>query len=257
VYCGECWHCRRGEINLCDRRQVLGVSCEDYRRDGAFAEFVAVPERILYRLPDTLSFEAAAATEAVSVALHAVKRARLEPDSAVLVVGAGMIGLLVIQVLRAAGHKRIFALDVDADRLRLATRLGAARAINPGEAAPAEWVRQNTEGRGADAVFEVVGRSRTVGTAVDCVRKGGTVALVGNLDPKVELPLQAVVTRELSLVGSCASAGEYPECLAMIADGRIDVKAILSATAPLEDGPAWFERLYAGEKGLMKVILQP
>ena len=74
VYCGRCWHCLRGEVNLCDERRVLGVSCAEFRRDGAFAEFVAVPARILYRLPEGLGFEQAAMVEAVSVAAHAVAR---------------------------------------------------------------------------------------------------------------------------------------------------------------------------------------
>jgi len=103
VYCGRCASCVRGDINLCDRRQVLGVSCGDYRRNGAFADFVAVPARILYRLPQNLSFNEAALLEAVSVALHAVSLAPLKPESTALVVGAGTIGLLIQQALRAAG----------------------------------------------------------------------------------------------------------------------------------------------------------
>jgi L-iditol 2-dehydrogenase len=108
-----------------------------------------------------------------------------------------------------------------------------------------------------DAAFEVVGLSPTVKAAVEAVRKGGSVTLVGNLKAQVELPLQAVVTRELTLIGTCASAGEYPECLDLIAAGRINVTAFISATPPLEEGAQWFERLHAGEKGLMKVLLKP
>jgi len=126
VYCGRCWHCLRGEVNLCDERRVLGVSCAEFRRDGAFAEYVAVPERILYRLPDNLSFEQAAMVEAVSVAAHAVGRTPLAAGASVAVLGAGMIGSLLIQVLRAAGCSRIIAIDLDGDRLKLALRLGAS-----------------------------------------------------------------------------------------------------------------------------------
>src|SRR5207245_7539581 len=101
IYCGACSHCYRGEVNLCDRRQVLGVSCSDYRRAGAFAEFVAVPSRILYRLPDNFSFAEAAMLEAVAVAIHGVNLAQLAPGSTALVVGAGTIGILTLQALRA------------------------------------------------------------------------------------------------------------------------------------------------------------
>ncbi|HWC59560.1 MAG TPA: galactitol-1-phosphate 5-dehydrogenase, partial [Verrucomicrobiae bacterium] len=257
VSCGECWYCRRGEINLCDNRRVLGVSCGDYRRHGAFAEFVAVPQRILYRLPENLSFEQAAMVEAVSVAVHAVERTPLTLNASVAVIGTGMIGLLVVQVLRARGCGKIIAIDLDEGKLKLANRFGATHALLAGETDLQEKVRALTSDRGADAAFEVVGLSTTVKTAIDSVRKGGSVTLVGNLKPQVELPLQAVVTRELTLIGTCASAGEYPACLELIASGKVNVTDFISATPPLEEGAQWFERLYAGEKGLMKVLLKP
>ncbi len=257
VSCGECWFCRRGKVNLCDNRRVLGVSCGEYRRHGAFAEYVAVPQRILYRLPERIGFEQAAMVEAVSVAVHAVKRTPLSDESTVLVVGAGMIGLLVVQALKAAGCQRVVATDLDESRLRLAEKLGAAQGIRANDPGLLERIRALTNGRGADAAFEAVGLAPTVKTAIDSVRKGGSVTLVGNLKPQVDLPLQTVVTRELTLIGTCASAGEYPECLELIAGGKINVTDLISATAPLEEGGRWFDRLYAGEKGLMKVLLKP
>jgi L-iditol 2-dehydrogenase len=257
IYCGDCWYCRRGEINLCENRRVLGVSCAEYRRHGAFAEFVAVPQRILYRLPDNLSFEQAAMVEAVSVAAHAVKRTPLAADAATVVVGTGMIGLLVVQTLRVAGCKQIIAVDPDESRLALAAKFGATHTFKAGDSDLPDKIRALTDGRGADAAFEVVGLPQTVRMAIDGVRKGGSVTLVGNLKPQVDLPLQSVVTRELSLIGTCASAGEYPACLDLIASGQINVTEFISATAPLEEGPQWFERLYAGERGLMKVLLKP
>jgi L-iditol 2-dehydrogenase len=257
VYCGSCWHCLRGEVNLCDQRRVLGVSCAEFRRDGAFAEYVAVPARILYRVPDGLALEKAAMVEAVSVAVHAVKRTPLEANACAAVVGAGMIGLLVVQVLKAAGCRRIIAVDLDPDRLALALRLGATDAIRAGSADVAQEVRRISEGRGADAVFEVVGLASTFATAVECARRGGSVTLVGNAEPQVTLPLQAVVTRQITLIGTCASAGEYPECLDLIASGRVNVTDFMSAVAPLEEGARWFGRLRAREKGLMKVLLKP
>lgn len=257
VSCGECWYCRRGEINLCENRRVLGVSCGEYRRHGAFAEYVAVPQRILYRLPDNLSFEQAAMVEAVSVAVHAVERTPLSLNASVAVVGSGMIGLLVVQALRVRGCGKIIAIDLDDGKLKLATRFGATHTIKASETDLQEKIRVLTDGRGVDAAFEVVGLPVTVKTAIDSVRKGGSVTLVGNLKPQVDLPLQAVVTRELTLIGTCASAGEYPACLDLIASGKINVTEFISATPPLEEGPQWFERLYAGEKGLMKVLLKP
>jgi L-iditol 2-dehydrogenase len=257
VSCGSCDFCRRGQINLCDNRTVLGVSCGDYRRHGAFAEYVSVPERILYRLPESLPFERAAMIEAVSIAVHGVGRHVPRPDDTVVVVGAGMIGVLVIQVLREKGCRNIIAVDIDDQKRALALEMGATSTLNPKDSDIPTVVREMSGGKGADAAFEVVGRSETVLAAIQSLRKGGTAVLIGNLSPRVELPLQEVVTRELSVLGSCASSGEYPECIDLLARGAVDVEPLVSLMAPLEEGPAIFERLHRGDSRLMKVILQP
>jgi L-iditol 2-dehydrogenase len=96
-----------------------------------------------------------------------------------------------------------------------------------------------------------------VNAAIASVRKGGTVVLVGNIAPEVTLPLQKVVTRQIRLQGSCASAGEYPQAIELMASGKIKVKPLITAVAPLTEGPRWFERLYAREPNLMKVVLTP
>lgn len=257
VYCGECSFCQRSEINLCDHRQVLGVSCGDYRRHGAFAEFVAVPERIVYPLPNELAMEHAALIEAVSVAVHAVARSNVAPGATCVVVGVGMIGLLVVQALRASGAKQIVAIDLSEEKLKLAKQFGATATLQADNEDLPEQVQNLTGGHGADASFEVVGTTATVGVAVESVRKGGSVTLVGNIRPKVEVPLQSIVTRELTLYGSCASQGEYPRCIELMASGAIDVQPLITACAPLTEGPDWFTRLYANEPGLMKVVLKP
>jgi L-iditol 2-dehydrogenase len=257
VYCGECEFCRRGEVNLCDRRQVVGVSCGDYRRAGAFAEYVTVPERILYRLPEMLSFSDAAMLEAVSVAIHAVRVAEVKGGETALVIGAGMIGLLILQAAKAIGCSRVFVADVDATRLELARRLGATAVIDSSRESLASRIEELTEGRGVDLALEAVGRTETVTAAIDATRKGGTVVLVGNIAPEVTIPLQKVVTRQIRLQGSCASAGEYPQAMQWMTEGKIQVAPLITAVAPLGEGPAWFARLYAREPNLMKVVLDP
>jgi L-iditol 2-dehydrogenase len=257
IYCGRCYFCGRGQVNLCENRQVLGVSPGEYRRHGAFAEFVAVPRRIVYRLPDQLTYEQAALIEAVSVAVHAVNLTPIEMGSHAVVVGSGMIGLLTVQALRAAGCVQVIAIDLEESRLSTARELGATGTLHPrNEDAPAA-IRKLTDGRGADVVIECVGANDPVRTAIACARKGGAVTLVGNVQPAVELPLQSVVTRQIRVQGSCASSGEYPAVIAMMASGAIRVDPLISAVAPLEDGPQWFERLYRKEPGLMKVVLRP
>jgi L-iditol 2-dehydrogenase len=256
ISCGVCDFCRRGQVNLCDRREVLGVSCGDYRRHGAFAEYVTVPARIVYRLPENISFAQAALLEAVSVAVHAVSLAEIERDGTALVVGAGTIGLLCLQALRAAGCSRVFITDIDETRLATAKKLGATSTFT---AAPdlLGQLKRLTNGQGVDVVVEAVGLTQTVATAIDAIRKGGTVVLVGNVTPEVALPLQKVVTRQIRLQGSCASAGEYPRAIELMASGAINVEPLITAVAPLEEGPDWFKRLHAREPGLTKVVLTP
>lgn len=257
IYNPDSFFSRRGQVNLCDDRRVLGVSCEDYRQDGAFAELVKVPAHILYRLPAGMTFEQAALVEPVSVAVHARSLTPLEPGDTVVVFGAGLIGLATIQVLKQQPLRQIVAVDVFDDRLEVARELGAHHTLNSKSIDVPAAVRGLTDGRGADVAFEAVGIEATVRAAVLAVRKGGTVTLIGNVARDVSLPLQAVVTRQIRLQGSCASSGEYPECLELIASGKVDVDRFISATAPLEEGAAWFERLYKKEPGLLKVLLKP
>jgi L-iditol 2-dehydrogenase len=257
IYCGRCEFCQRGEINLCANREIIGVSCDEFRRHGAFAEFLAVPERVLYKLPENFAFADAAMLEAASVALHGVRVLELAGEETVLVIGAGMIGLLIVQVAKALGAKRVFCADVDATRLELARQVGADETICASGDELVAAVLQLTAGHGVDAAIEAVGHKQTILAAIDVVRKGGRVSLVGNLAQEVPLPLQKVVTRQIRLQGSCASAGEYPLAIELIAAGKIQVRPMISAIAPLEEGPRWFERLYNHEPNLMKVILTP
>ena len=257
VYCGECGYCRTGDVNLCDNRRVLGVSCAEYRRDGAFAEFVVVPDYIVYKLPAGLSFEEAAMAEPAAVAAHALRITPVTLNETVAVVGTGLIGLLLIQVLKASVSGRIIALDTDPSRRQTAIGFGADVALDPADPTLLAQVQALTEGRGADRVFEAVGATAPIKTALTIVRKGGSVTLIGNVSPIIELPLQSVVTRQITLYGSCAMAGEYPLVLDLMARGRIDVKSLISAIAPMSEGPSWFDRLYARENGLLKVVLVP
>ena len=244
-------------MNLCDDRRVLGVSCEDYRQNGAFAELVAVPSHILYSLPPGMTFEQAAMVEPVSIAVHARNLTPIEGGDTALVFGTGLIGLMMVQVLRHTPVARIVAVDVDDARLALAAELGADHVLNSAATDVPAAVRALTGGRGADVAFEAVGLEATVRAAVLAVRKGGSVTLIGNLAKEVSLPLQAVVTRQIRLQGSCASSGEYPECLELIASGKVKVDRFISAIAPLEEGPRWFDRLHRREPGLLKVLLKP
>ena len=142
ISCGHCSFCQVGQVNLCEARRVVGVSPPEYKQHGAFAEFIALPHRILYRLPANVAYEQAAMIEPVSIAVHAVRRVKIAPGDTAVVVGAGMIGLLVIQALRWAGARQIVAVDLELKRLALARELGATHTLqsNAGDAAAAtDW----------------------------------------------------------------------------------------------------------------------
>jgi 2-desacetyl-2-hydroxyethyl bacteriochlorophyllide A dehydrogenase len=251
------WYTLQGKYNLSDNRKVLGVSPREYRRNGAFAEYVVVPEHIMYKLPDKVSFEQAAMVEPVAVATHAIDLTTIKMRDSVLVVGSGMIGLFLIQVLKNSNAGKIIAVDLDDQKLQLATKFGADLVLNAKDKNINEIILNETNRRGADVAFEAVGIEPTVNSAIANVRKGGIVTLVGNLAANINFPLQSIVTREIRIQGSCAIAGEYPKVLEMMEKGLVDVDSLLSAKAPLSEGASWFKRLYEHEPGLNKVILQP
>ena len=257
IYCGECEYCRKGAMNLCGHREVLGVSTPEFRRAGAFADYVVVPSLVLYKLPDSVSFAEAAMVEPLSVAVHAVALSDIAKGSTALVVGAGMIGLLVLQALKEAGCSQIIVSDIDDTRLKLARDLGATATVNAKTSDAIAEVKKLTNGAGVDTALEAVGSTPTIKAAIESVRRGGTVTLIGNISPTAEIPLQAVVSRQIRLQGSAASSGEYPQAIDLIARGAVTVKPLITAVAPLEEGAQWFTRLHNREANLMKIVLNP
>ncbi len=256
-YCNRCYYCRLGKINLCTNRKVFGVSCSEYHKDGAFAEFIAVPKHLLYGLPENVSFEDASLIEPLSIALHALNGTSIKINDTAVVVGAGMIGLIVIKLLKITGCEKIIVVDIDKLKLDLALSMGATDVLNPDEVVTNKEILNLTNNRGADVSFEVVGIPQTIKTAMECLKKGGLLTLVGNLSPEVQIPLQFLVTNEITVKGSCASAGEYDTCIDMISREVIDLDDLISKSVPLSEGPIWFDKLYKKEQHLLKIILKP
>ncbi|RMH64878.1 MAG: galactitol-1-phosphate 5-dehydrogenase [Bacteroidetes bacterium] len=257
VYCGTCEACRTGQVNRCVHRQVLGVSVPSFRRHGAFAEYLALPAHLLLPLPEAVSFAQAALLEPAAIGLHAVRRAGALDGATVAVIGAGPIGLFILQAARLAGAERLFVADLQPGRLALARRLGADVPVCPDDEDLLARVREATGGRGVDVAFEAVGIGPTVRQAIQITRPRGTVVLVGNVQPRVEIDLQDVIARELSLVGSYASSGEYREALELVHRGRLQVDPLISEIRPLAEGQAAFDRLYEGTEDLVKIVLTP
>ena len=257
VYPLNDWYTLKGRYNLSEGREVVGVSPKEYKRHGALAEYLVIPQHILHKIPDNVSFEQAAMVEPAAVAAHAIRISNINVGDSAVVVGSGMIGTFVVCLLKAAGATPVIAVDVDDEKLNMAAKYGADITINAQNQSVAEIVRKHTKGRGADFGFEVVGISATVNTLIDVIRKGGTAVLVGNLTPVIEFPLQKVVTSEIKVLGSCAICGEYEIVLDMIASGALCVDDMISAVAPLSEGAEWFRRLYHKEGSFNKVILVP
>jgi 2-desacetyl-2-hydroxyethyl bacteriochlorophyllide A dehydrogenase len=257
VYPLDDWFTLEGMYNLSDNREVLGVSPGNYNRNGAFAEFVVIPRHILYKIPENVTFEQAALTEAVAVALHSINISVIKPGNRCVVIGAGMIGIFIVKLLKMSGASKIISIDINPKRLEQAIKSGADYTFLSTEENLEEKIRVLTNNRGADLTFEAVGKSETVNLSIDLLRKGGKAILVGNISQKVEFPLQKVVTRELKILGSCAIRGEYEVVLDLLASGKISVDDQISVVAPLAEGAIWFEKLYRKETELDKVILKP
>jgi len=257
VYQLDDWYSRNGHYNLSDNREVLGVSPGTYRRNGAFAEYVAIPQHILYRIPENVTFEQAAMVEAVAVALHSVNISSMKPGSSCLVTGAGMIGVFLIKLLKVVGPSVIIAADINKERLETAKAAGADSVLIAADGSFSEKIGSFTSGRGADIVFDVAGTNDSFNTSVNSVRKGGTLVLVGNFTPVVEFPLQKVVTGELKILGSCAICGEYETVLEYMKTGKITVHDQIGQVAPLSEGAYWFDRLHNKKDIQGKVILVP
>ena len=256
VYQLNDWYTLGGRYNLSDNREVLGVSPGAYKRQGAFAEYIAIPQHILYRIPDQVTFEQAAMVESAAVALHAINISKIKTGDNCIVAGSGMIGLFVIKLLRISGAAKIIALDISKKRLEGASKAGADHTFVPDRNIGDE-IRSLLKERGADISFDAAGKSDTVKIAIDLVRKGGKVVLIGNSSPVVDFPLQKVVTCEIQVLGSCAIRGEYEIILELLHTGKLSVDDQISATAPLSDGAIWFKKLYDREGDLNKVILLP
>lgn len=257
VYCNKCQACRDGRFNYCDKRQVLGVSIPAFKRHGAFAEYLAVPSWIVSKIPDHMSFVQAAFLEPASIGTHAANRAPISADDTVVVIGAGTIGLFILQAARLRGAAKVIAIDIDEFRLDLAKKLGADKFINPLKSGPREAILKETGNKGANVTLEAVGFAKTFADAVSVTRMGGYVVAVGNLEKKAEFDLQELVARELTFTGSYASSGEFRECIDLVASGKYKVEPLISDVLPLEEGPRAFDRLLKAEENLLKIVLEP
>ncbi len=250
--CGQCEFCRIGRPEMCAQRKVLGVGSVN----GAMADFVAVPAVSLVRIPPAVSDIQATMVEPLTVAYHAFRRRPIQIMEDVALVGAGTIGLLLLQIMRQAGPRRIFVSDILEDKLERARRYGATHTVNPTRTDAAAYIVGETAGRGVDLAFEAVGFEETVQTAMAATRLGGDVVVVGNVTKMGQIHTQGLVTREQRLIGTYGGTQEFAPALDLIAAGRVDLSPFTGEVWPFRRGAEAFQRLAAEEAGLSKVILQ-
>ena len=254
IFCGDCGPCRQGDVHVCRNKKALGVlEC-----NGAMAEYVALPAKLLFKLADTVSYEVGAMMEPLAVAYRGVNHAGDLAGKDVFIVGAGTIGLLAMAVVRMRNPARIFVSDVSDIRLGVAKAMGADFAINPSRDNVKDFIFRETGGAGVDVAFEAVGAAPTVQQAMAGLRVGGTAVWIGNSAKMVDVDMQEIVTRELRVLGTFLyTFQEFSDVADLLNSGRLNVEPMISLRAPMmEQGVELFARLAKDPGPLIKVILQ-
>ena len=247
--CGECYPCRIGRYNCCSNLKVIGVHA-----DGGMCERIWVPRDLVHPLPPTISLDEGAMVEPLAIACQAVGRSGLSQGETALIIGAGPIGLLSLQVAKARGATA-YVTEVDPARLELATRTGADATINPGEEDVASRLDELTVGEGPNVVIEAVGGEKTIRQALELVSAAGRVVLVGLFGGKMDFEPIGMVRKELDLLGSRNSSGKFPEALSLIEEGRVDLSELVTHRFPLEMAPEVFQDIDRGSIKPVKILL--
>jgi (R,R)-butanediol dehydrogenase/meso-butanediol dehydrogenase/diacetyl reductase len=252
LVCGTCYWCRRGQINFCLQLGSTGLT-----RDGGFAEFALVPDYACFRLPPSVPFEHGAFVEPLAVAVHAVRRAAVGLGSTVVVIGAGPVGLLVLQVARAAGAARVWVAETVERRRRTARGLGAADVFDPTQVNVGKAVHELTEGLRADVAFDCAGGRDTLSLALAATRRGGKIVNVAV--PKAQsLALDRMLLHEKDLLMSYAYVDEAPAAVELLADGRVDCAPLITGRIGLEAVvDQGFETLLRDRGEHVKILVTP
>jgi len=253
ITCGKCVNCLAGMPNICTNRRGLGMMSTN----GSNAEAVAVPQQLLYDLPDEVPWEQGALVEPLSVAMHAANMSPIRLMDTVVILGAGTIGLLTLLACRLKGAGAVIVSDLSPHRLEVARRLGADAAVNPVQEDLAAVVRKYAGEAGAPVVIEAVGITATARQSLELVRPGGHVTWIGNAAPTIEIGMQQVVTREITVRGVYAFNVEFGRAIEALRSRRVDVTPIIEQIAPLEAGPQIFHDLAKGALDAVKVVLKP
>ncbi len=247
--CGRCHMCLAGRCNACLNLEVLGVHCE-----GGMSEKLAIPVHKLYRPSKTMPPELMALVEPISIGANAVRRAKLMSGEALAVIGAGPIGLSAMLMARLQGA-RVAMIDLETPRLERAAEMGAEIAIRPDQEDPAEALRDFADGLGPHAIIEAVGLPRTIKQALDWVRAGGRVVIVGQSNKPLDFSYGPMMKKELDVLASRNSVGQFPRILQAMVDGRLRAEKMISHRVALDDVPTTLAEMDEHPSDYCKVVV--
>ncbi len=252
--CGTCAFCLQGNRHWCSRKRSPG-----YRRDGAFAEFIAVRQDLLHRIPAAITFEQACLVEPMGIAAYAIlEKTGIQPEETVLILGCGPIALLALQMVRSAGAARVFVTGLDSDarnRFTLARRFGAAATLNAQHGDIIQSLQELTDGRGVDVAIDLTGSPAAIIQGLQALRKGGRFTAIGLPHDAVPLPWSDLIFQAIRIDFSySANALSWQRCLSLIERGAVDLAEFTQAVYPLEDWEKGFTAAQSGDA--LKVILR-
>ena len=250
-YCGDCRNCRAGFTQLCSNRKLLGA-----HRPGAFAEYISVPAKLALPLPEGMDSRIGALTEPVGCAVRIAELAGDVAGQDCLIIGAGPIGLLSLQMLRINGAERIFIAEIDSARLAMGEALGGI-AIQPKETDTVATVLDATNGDGVAVSVDAVGSALTREQCVSATRPRGSLILSGLHEETSIMPVANMIRREIKAYGSFAyTAANFAAALELLGEGSIRLDPWI-IEAPLQEGGMWFDRLIEAPGDVSKVLLVP
>jgi len=253
-FCGKCVYCQQGNTNMCVNSKLFGVMAVD----GAIAEYLAVPEKLLFTLPQKCSYEIGAMAEPFAVAYSAVKKAGDLKNKSILIVGAGTIGLCILQLVKLLNPKLIIVSDLSDHRLKVAAELGADRTINPKNQDYLELVKRFTDENMIDLSFEAVGLAAAANQSLKVLKKMGTSIWVGNSARDIEINMQDIVTSALKIFGTYIyTHKEFGEVIEIIGTGNLKTDKLISKIISLEESPEAFAEIHRHPDSFIKVIIDP
>lgn len=253
-FCGTCKNCREGRTNMCLNKKFFGVlDC-----DGAMAEYICVPERQLYAMPAGCSYPVGALTEPFAVAYGSVKKAGPLKDKIVLIIGAGTIGICMLQLIQLQKPKMLIVSDLSDARLARARALGADAVINPKKESFLDAVHRLTDGEMIQVSFEAVGVQASANQSIQCLKVGGRAVWVGMSQKEMQINMQDVVCFAREILGSFNyTHEEFGEVVELLGSGKMASSELISRIVSLEEAPAAFEDLLQNPDTLLKIIIDP